>query len=261
MENIKFIVLLLLFTNTAISSTLPVNCNKDKSENPISLNYSVTEVYDNNNLFIQGMIYDAGNIYVSTGLYGQSSLNKINLKTGEIINFLKLKNEFFGEGLTIFNGQLIQLTWKSGKVLRYDKNNMKFINTQNINSEGWGLTSNDDHLITSDGSEFLYFRDPKTLKVMSKLKVHYMGRRLRNLNELEWVDNCILANIWQTNIIAIINPYSGNTLATIDLTKIAKKENTSDPESMPNGIALINNLSEILITGKYWKNVYQLKLK
>ena len=95
---------------------------------------------------------------------------------------------------------------------------------------------------------------------MSKLKVHYMGRRLRNLNELEWVDNCILANIWQTNIIAIINPYSGNTLATIDLTKIAK-ENTSDPESMPNGIALINNLSEILITGKYWKNVYQLKLK
>ena len=83
------------------------------------------------------MIYDAGNIYVSTGLYGQSSLNKINLKTGEIINFLKLKNEFFGEGLTIFNGQLIQLTWKSGKVLRYDKNNMKLINTQNINSEGW----------------------------------------------------------------------------------------------------------------------------
>ena len=93
---------------------------------------------------------------------------------------------------------------------------------------------------------------------MSKLKVHYMGRRLRNLNELEWVDNCILANIWQTNIIAIINPYSGNTLATIDLTKIAKKENTSDPESMPNGIALINNLSEILITentGKMFINL------
>ena len=257
-----FNLLLIFFSAKASCSTLPVNCDNENLKTPRILKYEITSIHNyNKNYFTQGLFYNSGYIYISTGLYKKSSLNKIDFKTGKIVKEINLHDELFGEGSTLFKDEIFQLTWKSGKVFKYYKNNLKLKEIQNINTEGWGITNNKDHLIISDGSEFLYFRDPKTLEILSKLKVHFMGRRLRNLNELEWVDNCILANIWKTNIIAVINPLNGNTVATIDLSDIAKKENINNLESMPNGIAFLEDLSEILITGKHWKNIYQLKLK
>ena len=223
--------------------------------------------------FTQGLVYDKGILYESTGQYGQSRLEKIDLTSGEVLARHFLDKTIFAEGLTLFNKQLIQLSWKSGQVFRYGEKQLKPLAGAKIQGEGWGITHNGKNLITSDGSNQIHFRDPETLATVKTLAVRYGQRPLKSLNELEWINGCVLANVWQTPTIAVINPSTGYVTGTIDLAPLqqhaqrkqtqhqqGKIESDKPKVDVANGIAFIPQNGHLLVTGKYWPFVYELKI-
>ena len=247
----------------AAKNNLPtIHCDKKSiTKTPATWRVKVHKSYPHrSNAFTQGLIYQQGKLFESTGHYGQSTISQLNIETGEVIKQLALNKEVFGEGITLWNQQLIQLTWKSGKVYRYSLPELTLEKTQNIQGEGWGLTHNKQSLITSNGSAQLSFRSPMSLAVESTLNVTYLGRPLNQLNELEWVNGCILANIWQSQYIAIINPTSGQTTSLIDLSRIIAHEQKTGTSEVANGIAWHAGNQRLLITGKYWQRIYEIEL-
>ena len=242
-----------------------INCNKVNTAAakpaPINWQVKVHNTYPHrSNAFTQGLIYHQEQLFESTGHYGQSTISQLDLNTGETIKQLALNKNVFGEGATIWNQQLIQLTWKSGNVYRYSLPELLLEKTQSIQGEGWGITHNKQSLITSNGSAQLSFRDPISLAVESTLDITYLGRPLNNLNELEWVNGCILANIWQSQYIAIIDPTNGQTKGLIDLSRIIAHEQKTGTSEVANGIAWHAENQRLLITGKYWQRIYEIEL-
>jgi len=194
-------------------------------------------------------------------LYGESSLAKIDLSSGEVLNAKSLDNAYFGEGLTLLNNQFIQLTWKSGKVMRYNGNDLTVIKSNTtINGEGWGLTHNGQELISSDGSATLHWRDADTLEILKSAQIRYGTRPLKNINELEWVNGCILANIWRSDIVVVINPATMQVEYTLDLSPLARPELLNNKAHVANGIAYRQDNDHLLVTGKNWRYLYELKL-
>tara|TARA_A100000164_G_scaffold381486_1_gene433351 strand:- start:1235 stop:2125 length:891 start_codon:yes stop_codon:yes gene_type:complete len=250
-------------TYAADTKVLPLDCTKDIVAAEINaLPYRVTHSYPHRtSAFSQGLVYQDGNIYESTGGYGQSSIAEIQLKDGRLIQQQSIDETLFGEGLTIWQDQLIQLTWHSRKVLRYHKKDFSPLPHQSIKTEGWGLTHDGHHLINSDGSATLYYRDPESLMLVKSLRVTYLNRPLKRLNELEWVDQCLLANIWQSPRIAVIKPSNGQVLGFIDLSPILKREQRQPSAGVANGIAVMPGEQSLLITGKNWQRIYQLQFQ
>ena len=247
------------------NNTSSIDCNKANTaaakSAPINWHVKVHNTYPHrSNAFTQGLIYHQEKLFESTGHYGQSSISQININTGEVIQHRALDKTVFGEGITIWNNELIQLTWKSGQVYRYSLSDFSLQKTQNIQGEGWGITHNGQSLITSNGSAQLSFRDPQSLAEQSTLNVSYLGRPLKNLNELEWVNGCILANIWQSQYIAIIEPSNGQTTGLIDLQRIIAHEQKTGTSEVANGIAWHTENQRLLITGKYWQRIYEIEL-
>jgi len=276
---IRFLLTLILVCGQAFSyaakpSPSPIHCNAVKTDSTLSSSTSslprtapanwqvkVHKTYPHrSNAFTQGLIYYQEQLFESTGHYGQSSISQININSGETIQHRALNESVFGEGITIWNNELIQLTWKSGQVYRYSLPDLSLLQTQTISGEGWGLTHNNQSLISSNGSAQLSFRDPLSLAVQSTLDVTYLGRPLKNLNELEWVNGCILANIWQSPYIAIIDPSSGQTTGIIDLGRIVAHEQKTATSEVANGIAWLAESQRLLITGKYWQRIYEIEL-
>ena len=257
-------VIHLLFTVTAhavTSAVLPLDCSAIIfSAETKDLPYRITDSYPHRaHAFTQGLVYEKGHLYESTGQLGESSVAKIRLKDGKVIQHKAIDNTLFGEGLAIWQDQLIQLTWTSGQVLRHKKTDLSLISQQSIDTEGWGLTHNGQHLINTDGSAKIYYRDPISLALVKTVTATYLNRPIKKLNELEWVDQCLLANIWQTPYIAVIQPDSGKVLGLIDLSVIIKKEQQQSSAGVANGIAVLPSQQSLLITGKYWRRVYQLQ--
>ena len=240
----------------------PIHCNNSSANTaPISWQIKVHKTYPHrSNAFTQGLIYHQEQLFESTGHYGQSTISQLDLNTGETIKQLALNKNVFGEGATIWNQQLIQLTWKSGNVYRYSLPDFSLLQTQTLSGEGWGLTHNNQFLISSNGSAQLSFRDPISLAVESTLDITYLGRPLNNLNELEWVNGCILANIWQSQYIAIIDSTNGQTTGLIDLSRIIAHEQKTGTSEVANGIAWHAENQRLLITGKYWQRIYEIEL-
>jgi len=274
----RFLLTLILVCGQAFSyaakpSPSPIHCNAVKTDSALSSSSSLPRTAPANwqvkvhntyphrsNAFTQGLFYHQEQLFESTGHYGQSSISQININSGEIIQQRALNKNVFGEGITIWNNELIQLTWKSGQVYRYSLPDLSLLQTQTISGEGWGLTHNNQSLISSNGSAQLSFRDPISLAVESTLNVTYLGRPLKNLNELEWVNGCILANIWQNHSIAIIDPSSGQTTGLIDLSRIVAHEQKTGTSEVANGIAWLAESQRLLITGKYWQRIYEIEL-
>ena len=274
----RFLLTLILVCGQAFSyaakpSPSPIHCNAVKTDSALSSSSSLPRTAPANwqvkvhntyphrsNAFTQGLIVHREQLFESTGHYGQSSISQININSGEIIQQRALNKNVFGEGITIWNNELIQLTWKSGQVYRYSLPDFSLLQTQTISGEGWGLTHNNQSLISSNGSAQLSFRDPISLAVESTLNVTYLGRPLKNLNELEWVNGCILANIWQNHSIAIIDPSSGQTTGLIDLSRIVAHEQKTGTSEVANGIAWLAESQRLLITGKYWQRIYEIEL-
>jgi glutamine cyclotransferase len=222
--------------------------------------YEVVKVYPHDpNAFTQGLVIEEGVLYEGTGLYGNSTLRRVDLETGNVLQSYALPDDFFGEGITIFGGRVIQLTWQNQKGFVYDKHSFELLQEFSYPTEGWGITNDGSQLIMSDGTANLYFLDPETFQKVGQVEVRDGNASVINLNELEYINGEVYANIWPTNKIAIINPQTGQVKAWIDLTGIYTQEN-NDPNNVLNGIAYDAESDRLFVTGKMWSQLFEIKL-
>lgn len=246
------IVAYIVLTNNA-STNEPTN-------EPSSYTYSIVKTYPHDtNSFTEGLVYQDGVLYESTGLVGQSSLRRVNLETGETLQSVSLTGDSFGEGMTIFGDKIIQLTWMSHKGFVYNKTSFDELQQFSYQGEGWGLTHDDTILIMSNGSAMLTFLDPTTFKVIGTLEVTDGGKPVVNLNELEYVNGVVYANVWLQDRIAIINIQTGNVTGWINLAGIYPGEN-ADPDNVLNGIAFDATSNRLFVTGKRWSQLFEIQL-
>ena len=228
---------------------------------PISYSYEVVTSYPHDpDSFTQGLEFEKGQLYEGTGQYAESRLLQVDLATGKILREHKLDVEFFGEGITILGDRVYQLTWQNKKGFVYDLATFKELRDFTYKMEGWGLTNDGKELIMSDGSSWLYFLDPETLKVTRQIEVVDRGRPIKNLNELEWVGGSVLANIWMTNELVQIDPGSGKVISQVDLTGLLPAAEHTDHTDVLNGIAWDEAAAKLYVTGKYWPKLYEIKL-
>ena len=245
---------------TPLSLTASAESAKAVASVPV-YNFKILNIYPHDqNAFTQGLFFEKGFLYEGTGLNGQSALRKINLKTGDVLKIHKLPQEFFGEGIVLYNDKIIQLTWKSHVGFVYDKNSFKLLGTFSYPTEGWGITYDGKQLIMSDGTANLYFLNPDTLKVTGRIEVRDQNIPVTKLNELEYVRGEIFANVWFTSRIARIDPQSGRVTGWIDLEGLSPFKNSDDQMKALNGIAYDSNNHRLFVTGKLWPNIYEIKL-
>jgi glutamine cyclotransferase len=221
----------------------------------------IKELPHDTRAFTQGLIVQAGNFIESTGGHNTTWLRKVEIETGKILIERKLSAEFFGEGLTELNGKLYQLTWQNQQGFIYDATTLDWQKNFSFQGEGWGLTDDGTHLIMSNGSAKLQFIDPKTYRVTREITVADGGNAIGQLNELEFIEGEIFANIWHTNRIIRIDPKSGKVLGTLDLTDIHAKESITHPDHVLNGIAYDTETQALFVTGKCWPKIYQIALE
>ena len=226
------------------------------------LGYQIINVYPHNSFaFTQGLAYDEGVLYEGTGLYGRSSLRRVDLETGRILQQTNLKSTLFGEGVAIWKDRIIQLTWQSGMGLVYGKENMTGISNFSYQMEGWGITSDNKSLIMSDGTDTLHILDPESFEETGKIKVKANGSPLKGLNELEYIKGRIYANVWPTSWIAIISPESGEVLGKINLQGILQENDIQSYwVDVLNGIAYDAREDRLFVTGKLWPKLFEIKL-
>lgn len=210
------------------------------------------------NAFTQGLVIDEGQLYEGTGRNGQSSLRKVALETGEILQRTNLNARYFGEGITILNGKVYQLTWQTHLGFVYDLASFKVEKTFFLPGEGWGITHDGIHLIVSDGTAFLRMLDPATLTEVSRVEVKMDGLPLDRLNELEFIDGEVWANVWYTDAIVRIDPATGTVTGRIDLSNINQQRATDD---VLNGIAWDAETGRLFVTGKLWPQLYEIKVE
>lgn len=255
-------IILIVTVALVISSAALIISLNDRPVNttPINYTYEVVKVYPHDeNAFTQGLVIENGVLYESTGLYGNSSLRRVDLETGKVLQIYALPNQFFGEGITVFGDRIIQLTWQSQTGFVYDKNSFALLQEFSYPTEGWGITNDGSQLIISDGTATLYFLDPETFEKVGQVEVHDGNNPVTNLNELEYINGEVYANIWREERIATINPQTGQVTGWIDLTGICNQENR-DPNSVLNGIAYDAEGGRLFVTGKLWSQLFQIKL-
>lgn len=210
--------------------------------------------------FTQGLIYLNGALYESTGLHGHSSLRKVDLETGRILQEIKIPERFFAEGLTGWQRHLIQLTWQARTGFVYDLLTFAKLREFSYPGEGWGLTHDNKDLIMSDGSDTLRYLDPATYQTVRLLHVTADGAGVSNLNELEYVRGEIYANIWETDTIARISPVTGNVLDFVDMSGLLTAADRATHPDVLNGIAYDSKNDRLFVTGKLWPKLFQVKI-
>ena len=224
--------------------------------------YRIIRTYPHDpNAFTQGLVFVDGHLYESTGRNGHSSVRLIDLSTGWVLKQYDLPQEYFGEGLTDWRDTLIQLTWISGVAFVYDRSTFTLRRTMHYTGEGWGLTHDSRALILSDGTPTLRFLDPSSFREIKKLNVLDRGNQpVKNLNELEYIEGEIYANVWHENRIARISPRSGRVLGWIDLSGLLKNVEVSDSEAVLNGIAYDAKSGHLFVTGKLWPKLFEIEI-
>ena len=229
---------------------------------PTVLEYEIVKSWPHDRAaFTQGLIYRDGFLYESTGLNGRSSLRKVKLETGEVVQRESVASEYFAEGLTDWKDRLIQITWQSQLGFVHDLKTFRREGQFNYSGEGWGITHDARRLIMSDGTSTLRFLDPQSFQQTGALEVTYQGKPLANLNELEFVRGRIFANVWQSNSIVVIDPGSGRVTAQIDLPGLLSAEDRAVGVDVLNGIAYDARHDRLFVTGKLWPKIFELKLK
>ncbi len=209
--------------------------------------------------FTQGLVCDGDYVYESTGQYGLSRLRKVRLSDGKVIREVRLSPYFFGEGLTFDRNHLVQITWQSGVAFIYDRASFKEVGRVKYDGEGWGLTTDGSWLVMSDGSSSLTFRDPSTFAVWRRLPVTLDGKPVELLNELEFLEGEIYANVWHTTDIVRIDPSTGVVNAVIDASSLPYRPKAG--EDVLNGIAYDPSRKSFLLTGKLWPRIYEVRFR
>jgi glutamine cyclotransferase len=243
-----------------ISSTLNLLNTVHDDSVPI-YTYEIIQTYPHDpTAYTQGLAFDNGYLYEGTGLLGRSSLRKVELESGEVVQIHRLSSELFGEGITVYREKIFQVTWRSHTGFVYDKNSFEVVDTFEIATEGWGLTHDGSSLILSDGTSTLHFLDLDTYEETRTVEVFGKNGPVLNINELEYVRGEVLANIWKTESIARIDPESGLVVGWIDLSGLSSHFNENTSIDVLNGIAFDGEEGRLFVTGKLWPKLFEIKI-
>ena len=244
-----------------IGITFFVTNNNTSNKIPRNYTYEIINTYPHDQTaFTQGLEFNNGFLFESTGRVNfNSTLRRVELETGKILQNISLADQYFAEGITILNNKIIQLTWISNVGFVYEKDTFRKISEFTYATQGWGITNDGTQLIMSDGTSTLFFLDPQTYEIINQIEV-FDQEPITYLNELEYINGKIFANIWLEDKIAIINPQSGKVEAWIDLTGLDKEE-TQDSNRVLNGIAYDAQEDRLFVTGKWWSNLFEIDLK
>ena len=229
---------------------------------PKLLSYKIVNVFPHDTLsFTEGLEFFRDTLYESTGQYNKSKLLKIDYKTGKSFKSLDLDGKYFGEGITIINNQIIQLTYKELTGFVYNVNTWKVEKTFTFDKqvEGWGLTNDGKFLYQSDGTEKIWKLDPKTLKMIDYINVYTNSSKIKSVNELEWINGKIYSNIWTKDAIAVVNPENGSVEAILNLSDLRKQVKNTEAEVL-NGIAYNTKTKTLFVTGKNWDKMFEIKV-
>lgn len=240
----------------------PLGAQPPAAEAPIPLEVAVPvqRFPHDPQAFTQGLFIERGELFESTGMVGRSSVRKVDLASGKVLKSVAVPPPYFGEGIAPWQGQVISLTWQNGTAFRWDRKSLKRKGSFKYSGEGWGLTSNGSELVLSDGTEELRFLDPRTFKVKRKVTVTVQGEPLKLLNELEWVDGKVLANVWMTNFAVRIDPASGKVVGVIDLSRLRSEAGAMGSNQVANGIAYDARTGKLYMTGKEWPALFEVRL-
>lgn len=230
---------------------------------PKQYTYTVIQEYPHDpQAFTQGLAWDQGKMYEGTGLYGRSSLRSVDLQTGLVNRQRNYTQQYFAEGITVFQGKIYQLTWRNNKVFLFDANSFSLVKTWSYPREGWGITHNGKELIASDGTAFLFFLDPQTLKEKRNILVRDNQGSITQLNELEYIRGTIYANVWKTNKIALIRPDDGVVVGWLDLSGLVAQVQSiwKGRADVLNGILYDPKNDRLFVTGKLWPALFEIKV-
>lgn len=230
---------------------------------PKIYSYEIVNSYPHDiSSYTQGLEFYKGNLYESTGQYGESKIRQVDYKSGDIVRNIDLNDTYFGEGLSVLNDKIYQLTWKEGRGLVYDINRFEQIETFNYgqSKEGWGLCNDGEKFYKSDGTEFIWLLNANTLAEESYIQAYTNKGKLTNLNELEWVEGLIYANRYQKNGVAIINPKNGAIEAVIDFKDLKSKVTKHNGLDVLNGMAYNPKTETLFVTGKRWDKLFEVRI-
>ena len=259
--------------NSVASANKPANTPVQTSDKIPVYTYEIVNTFKHDpKAFTQGLVIHNGFFYESTGEYGDSSLRKVEIESGKVVQKKELDDKYFAEGMTILNDKIYQITWRESTGFVYDVNDFTLLKEFRYQGDGWGLTNDGKNLILSDGTHVIRFLDPETFQLIRTITVlREGGKPLLDINELEYVKGEIWANIWRAddpqilgkpNHIARIDPNSGKLLGWIDLGNISPEDVRRDPSSNTlNGIAYDEASDRIFVTGKNWKKLFEIKIK
>jgi len=250
-------------TAAAVVPVSAMQARRAAASAPVS-SYRVVRVFPHDpEAFTQGLVYLDGFLYEGTGLNGRSSIRKVKLENGEVLQIQRVDSQYFGEGIAIVGNSLFELTWQTEIGFIYDRASFQRTGTFTYKGEGWGLTYDGKRLIMSDGSPYLRFIDPTTRKEISRIQVRDGATPVERLNELEYVKGEVLANVWQTNRIARISPSSGRVVGWIDLSGLLTPREAQIAEGaggVLNGIAYDAQQDRLFVTGKLWPKLFEIKI-
>lgn len=235
------------------------------SKAPVSKGYKVIRTYSHDvSAYTQGLVFHNGYLYEGTGKQKESCIKKHDLKTGHVISVLDIDKHLFGEGITIYKDKIIQLTWQSGRGFVYDINSFSQESEFSYSTQGWGITTIGDELIMSDGTNKLYYIDPTSFAVKSQIEVYDEKGPVKQLNELEYINGMVYANVWLTDTIVAIDPSTGIVKQNINMSGILTKRELRkliDGDDVLNGIAYDKATKRLFVTGKRWPKLFQIELK
>lgn len=228
---------------------------------PKQWSYKVVKTYPHDiEAYTQGLFYYNGHLIESTGQQGQSSLRRVELKTGKVLQSVNLERQYFGEGATVYNHEFYQITWTSRKGFVYDAETFNLVRTFEYSTQGWGLTTIDDMLLMSDGSNALYFIEPKSFAEIKKIEVFDHKGPVNQLNELEYIEGKVYANVYTSDKIVVIDPKTGRVDAEIDFSGLLDEKDRHRGIDVFNGIAWDNHKKRIFVTGKNWPKLYEIEI-
>ena len=255
MRYLKITTQLLLFFGLSSTAVFA------QEQAPAQYGYRILNTYPHDiTAFTQGLIYHEGFLFEGTGKNGLSKLSKINLEDNEVLMSQSLSRRYFGEGIEVVGDRIYQLTWTSNMVFVWDKNNFEQLGTHYNATQGWGLAYDGEHLILSDGTSTLQFMDPETFVPQKTVTVTFQGNPLTSINELEYINGEVWANVWQTDFIVRINPEDGVVTSFIDLTGLSNETELGSNEAVLNGIAWDAENERLFVTGTHWADLFEIEI-
>jgi glutamine cyclotransferase len=254
--------LVVAFLLAALAPSLPgQSSHQSHATRPAEYGFKVIRTFPHDpTAFTQGIVYRDGFLYEGTGLKGRSSLRKVRLETGEIVQTVDLPSEFFGEGITLLKNEVIQLTWQSQTGFVYNVKDFHLLRRFSYSGEGWGLTTDGREIFMNDGTAQIRVLNPRTLAEKRRFSVYDGQIPIDQLNELEFVEGEIFANVWQTDRIARISPESGKVVGWIDLRGLLSPIYRLESDAVLNGIAYDSKRKRLFVTGKLWPSIFEIKL-